>query len=231
MRRVSLFFLVLLLTASCQPSGDTANNDRFEKFESDTTRLTDSEDNETPGVNPEEEDRSEWQNPALVIEKLGNLKGKTVADIGAGTGYFSFRLARQGAQVIAIDIEQEYLEYIDKRQQESMVSPGDYPVETRLSEPDDPLLVNGEADIVLLVNTYTYLSDRISYLEKVKNGMSDEGLITIVDYTSASNPVINDAVTIMDPEEIRRELEQAGFTDVVIDRESLQYQFIITAKK
>ena len=182
-------------------------------------------------VTYEDPDRTKWQNPSLVIDKLGNLADKTVADIGAGTGSFSFRLAREGAKVIAIDIEPEYLEYIDKRQEESIVTPGNYPVETRLSEENDPLLATAEADVVMLVNTYTYLNDRIDYLEKVKRGMSDDGTIAIVDYKDANNPVINDAVIIIDPTTVADELKQAGFSNVVIDRNSLQYQYILTAKK
>ncbi len=53
--------------------------------------------------------RAEWQKPEWVIEQLGDLTGKTVADIGAGTGYFAFRIARKAKKVIAIDIDERFL--------------------------------------------------------------------------------------------------------------------------
>src|SRR5690606_25963163 len=55
-----------------------------------------------------------WQKPDLVLSLLGNLKGKTVADIGAGTGFFAFRIANQGARVIAIDIDPRAIAWIDE---------------------------------------------------------------------------------------------------------------------
>ncbi len=207
--RLSLF-LCFILICSCQSSpGDSTNNEELESFTRDTMLIQTDTLVDDPGVTYEDPDRTTWQNPSLVIDKLGNLKGKTVADIGAGTGYFSFRLAREGARVIAIDIEQEYLDYIDKRQEESIVASGNYP----------------------LVNTYTYLNDPVDYLTKVKKGMAETGMITIVDYKDAKNPVVNNATILVAPERVADELKQAGFSNVVIDRNSLQYQYIITAKK
>ena len=57
--------------------------------------------------------RAEWQKPEKTIASLGPLDGKTVADIGAGTGYFSFPISKQAAKVIAIDIDKRFLDYID----------------------------------------------------------------------------------------------------------------------
>lgn len=53
-----------------------------------------------------------WQKPDLVLNTLGNLENKVVADIGAGTGYFSFRLAMRAKKVIAIDIDKDVLDTI-----------------------------------------------------------------------------------------------------------------------
>ena len=66
----------------------------------------------------ENEDRSAWQKPDEVIALLGDLNGKTVMDIGAGSGYFTFRMAAKGARVIAADVDQRFLDFItEKRKQ------------------------------------------------------------------------------------------------------------------
>ena len=57
--------------------------------------------------------RAIWQKPGLVIEKLGDISDKVIADIGAGTGYFSFRLAPRAKKVIAIEIDEALIKYID----------------------------------------------------------------------------------------------------------------------
>ena len=59
-------------------------------------------------ANFESEDRAAWQKPGSVIALLGDLQGKTVLDIGSGTGYFSFRLADKGARVVAADVDKRF---------------------------------------------------------------------------------------------------------------------------
>ena len=68
----------------------------------------------------EDEDRAAWQKPELVIEKLGDIKGNKIGDIGAGTGYFSFRMVELGANVTAIDVDERFIDFIkDKIAKES----------------------------------------------------------------------------------------------------------------
>jgi 2-polyprenyl-3-methyl-5-hydroxy-6-metoxy-1,4-benzoquinol methylase len=193
----------------------------------DTTRI------EEPSVSrdlPLPGDRISWQNPDLVINKLGNLENKRIADIGAGTGYFTFRLAARGATVVAIDIERDYLSYIDNRKDQlPNLDPGQ--IITRLSKFDDPLLKRNEADIVLIVNTYTFLPDRVKYLTKVHTGIAENGMICIVDYKSREVPVISSETPVIDSETIKNELLNAGFSKIDIDNNSLEFQYIITAKK
>ena len=61
------------------------------------------------------DERDEWQKPDEVITLLGNLKGKTVMDIGSGSGYFSFRLADAGARVICADVDNRFLDVIKEK--------------------------------------------------------------------------------------------------------------------
>jgi len=178
--------------------------------------------------NYEDPDRKSWQNPQLVIEKLGDISGKTIADIGAGTGYFTFRLAPFAQKVIAIDIDSRFLSYIeDKRDQ----SPEEIyqKIEIRLSHPEDPLLKNSETDIVLIVNTFHFINNRIDYLKKVKLGIRDGGKLVIVDFKEGSMPVGPSEDTKISPSMVVDEVMKSGFGDVNIDLTSLQYQYIIIA--
>ena len=108
----------------------------------------------------EDPERVTWQKPDSVIAMFGDLTGKTVAEIGAGTGYFSFRLARQAKKVIAIDIDQRFLDYMNERIGDDSSYAN---VEPRMAAENNPAIQPRETDITLLVNTYHHLEDRINY--------------------------------------------------------------------
>lgn len=173
-------------------------------------------------------ERGEWQNPDLVIRKLGDLKSKVIADIGSGTGYFTFPISRNAEKVLAIDIEQRYLDYIEDRKLELPIEQAEV-IETRITVPDEPNLHANEVDAVLLVNVYYYLDDRVDYMKIVHNALKENGVLVLVDYLPGGLPVgpSNDKPT---PEEVVVILKQSGFEEIDVDKESLQYQYIITAK-
>ena len=176
----------------------------------------------------DEVDRGTWQNPELVIRKLGDLSGKTVADIGSGTGYFTFPISRVAKKVLAIDIEQRYLDYIEDRKLELPVEQANV-IETRLTVESEPNLHSGEVDAVLLVNVYYYLEDRIDYMKIVHNALKKDGILVLVDYLPGDLPV-GPSENKVTPDDVVEILRQSGFQSVDVDTESLQYQYIITAK-
>ena len=172
--------------------------------------------------------RGSWQNPDLVIEKLGDLSGKIVADIGSGSGYFTFPISRVANKVLAIDIEQRYLDYIEDRKLELPIEQADV-IETRLTVEDEPNLHTDEVDVILMVNVFYYLNDRSAYMKIVNNALRENGILVLVDFKPGDLPVgpSGDKVPLG---EVTENLKSAGFTDVSLDLESLQYQYIITAK-
>jgi ubiquinone/menaquinone biosynthesis C-methylase UbiE len=176
--------------------------------------------------NPE---RENWQKPQVVISLLGDLSDKTVADIGAGTGYFSFRLAQKAERVIAIDIDSLLLDYIDHRVSEGRQSEESH-LETRLTTPDDPGLKPQEADIILLVNTYHLLSDRPAYFQKVKACLKPGGKVVVIDFKRGRMPVGPPQEDRISPTQAAIELAAAGLITQGIDSTSLDYQYILTAK-
>jgi SAM-dependent methyltransferase len=178
----------------------------------------------------EDPERVNWQNPDMVLKKMGDIKGKTIADIGIGTGYFAFRIVKNGGNVIGIDIEQRFLDYIEERKSDL---PQDLSnnIVTRLTKPDDPNLNPQEVDWVLIVNTYYILDNRVMYLKKIREGLKSGGKILVVDFKKGDIPVGPTDDEKVPLNQALEELKAAGFRIIDSDMESLQYQYIIVAQK
>lgn len=174
-------------------------------------------------------DRKNWQKPDLVLEKLGTLSGKTIADIGSGHGYFTFLLAEQAKKVIAIDIDQRFLDKIDQRLASEGSSVG-LDIETRLTPPDRPNLETNEVDVVFLVNTYHFIENRTDYFSKVLNGLSRGGRLLVVDFKIKKLPIGPNQEDKVSPGQVVDELVRAGFRNFEVDLESLEYQYIVIAQ-
>ena len=175
-----------------------------------------------------EPERSAWQNPELVIDKFGDLSDKIIADIGSGTGYFTFPMARVAKKVLAIDIEQRYLDYIEDRKLELPIEQAEV-IETRLTVADEPNLHTDEVNAVLMVNVFYYLKNRSDYMRIVNNALSENGLLVLVDFRPG-DMALGPSKDKVSAEEVERILRSAGFTDIQVDQESLHYQYIISAK-
>jgi 2-polyprenyl-3-methyl-5-hydroxy-6-metoxy-1,4-benzoquinol methylase len=175
----------------------------------------------------EDPTRAEWQKPEKVIASLGSLQGKTVADIGAGTGYFAFPIAKQAAKVIAIDIDQQFLDYI-KEKKETQKIVGN--IETRLTTQVSPGLKPGEADLVLIVDTWHHIERRIEYLEELKKCLHQDGVLVIIDFKKVKTPPGPPVELRVAEEQVESELKSAGFTIVSADKSLLPYQYIIKAR-
>ena len=145
---IQIIALTLLSLAACK--WNVQGGDSIDKTPAETESRTGDYENEAEQY--ESADRVIWQKPDLVIQQLGNVDGKVVADLGAGTGYFSRRIAYKGATVIAIDIDPKAILWMEEQKAR-------FPLELRnrliirQAEPNDPKLNPEEVDIVLLVNT------------------------------------------------------------------------------
>ena len=178
----------------------------------------------------EDPGRVTWQNPDMVISKMGDFENRVVADIGTGTGYFALRIVKNGGIVIGIDIDQKAIDYVEERKSELSPEQADR-LTTRLSLPDDPKLRPNETDWVLIVNTYHYIDNRVDYLKKVIRGMKENGKMMIVDHKIGDMPVgPNDSYKVPITLAID-EIKSAGFKILEVDNSSLQYQYIIVAQR
>jgi cyclopropane fatty-acyl-phospholipid synthase-like methyltransferase len=175
----------------------------------------------------EDSARAEWQKPELVIASLGPLEGKTVADIGTGTGYFAFPIAKKAAKVIAIDIDQRFLDYIEQKKRTQKIGAN---IETRLTAPDSSGLKTSEADMVLIVDTYHHIENRIEYFNKLKSDLREGGVLVIVDFKKENTPPGPPLELRVAQEQVESELKSAGFTVVSADKALLPYQYVIKAR-
>ena len=178
----------------------------------------------------ESKDRGIWQKPNMVISLLGDLEGKTVADIGAGTGYFTFRMVPRAKKVIGIDIDQRFIDFMDSVKVRLDERYRDR-FETRLAKVDDPLLRPEEADAVVLVNTYGYIGNRVQYLKTLWKGMAPGGRLLIIDFKKNNLPIGPPDEFKVSLSQAERELLTSGFTIDKVDQDALDYQYIILAEK
>ncbi|MBK7881765.1 MAG: methyltransferase domain-containing protein [Saprospiraceae bacterium] len=177
----------------------------------------------------ESQDRTIWQKPYDIISLLGPLEDKVIADIGAGSGYFSFRFIHQAKKVIAIDIEKELIDMMNA--EKTYYKPDiQKRFEARLATPMDPKLNKGEVDIVFLSNTYSYLTQRVTYLRSLKDKFKNGGQIMIVDFKKKITPIGPDLAHRLAQGDVERELIDAGYEIIHSDDNKLQYQYIIMAR-
>jgi len=173
----------------------------------------------------EDPEREKWQKPDLVIKKLGDIDGKKIADIGAGTGYFSRKLAQKGASIIALDVDDQFLNYINTRSQDSL------DITTRKVPFNSPQLDSAEVNAVIIVNTYHHIENRYEYFRDVWRGIKPGGQLIVVDFKKEKTPNGPPVEMRVGGFKVMRELQKAGFIKVVIDIQTLEYQYIIAAKK
>jgi len=125
--------------------------------------------------------RDDWQHPERVVKTLELEAGDRVADLGAGGGYFTFRLAEAvgpGGRVWAVDVDPDMLGHLA----EEAASRGLPQVETVRAEPDDPELPDGEVDLVFTVNTWHHLADHADYFARVRErDLAPGGRVAVIE--------------------------------------------------
>ncbi len=128
--------------------------------------------------------RARWQQPERVMQSLAIQPGAHVADLGAGGGYFTFRLADAvgpAGKVYAVDIDKGNLDYIAREAR----AQGYTNVETILAKVDDPLLPPHDVDLIFTCNVYHHLQNRADYFKSAARYLNPEGRVAIIDLNKA----------------------------------------------
>ena len=152
----------------------------------------------------EDPKRDENLQPNRIMDILGIKEGSTVADIGAGSGWFTVRAARRvgnGGVVYAIDINSDYLKYIEDRARRESFSN----IRTILGKEDDPLLPPKSIDAVLLLKTYHEVAQPIRLLKRTREAMRAGALLGIIDRNGKGDD------HGLDKDVVIKEAERAGF--------------------
>lgn len=170
-------------------------------------------------------DRDAWQKPDRIMDALGIADGSVVADLGAGGGWLTIRLARRvgpNGVVYAEDIQKEMLEATGRR----VGREGLRNVRMHMGVADDPRLPAGRMDAVIILDVYHEMEDPVTLLRNVKRTLKPSGRVGIIDYKmdgGGPGPPLEERV---DPEAILRDAEAAGLH--VLKRETfLPYQFFL----
>jgi cyclopropane fatty-acyl-phospholipid synthase-like methyltransferase len=152
--------------------------------------------------------RDAWQMPDRVIAALALTPNASVADIGAGTGYFSTRLARAvpGGAVYAVDIEPNMVAHLKTRAAGEQLT-NITPVLASATSPN----LSRPVDLILVVDTYHHIGDRPGYFRSLRSRLAPGGRIAIIDFRKDA-PEGPPAHFRFTPEQIKQEMAEAGYS-------------------
>jgi ubiquinone/menaquinone biosynthesis C-methylase UbiE len=170
-------------------------------------------------------DRDAWQQPSQVMDALGIGDGSVVADVGAGGGWFTVRLARRvgpGGVVIAQDVQRQMIEAIDRRVQRE----GLRNVRLVLGRDDDTRLPPDTLDAVLMVDAYHEVQNRVGLLRSIRAALKPSGRAGIVDFKKDGYGPGPDMDERIEPAEIVRDAEEAGLR-LMAHETFLPFQYLL----
>ena len=166
--------------------------------------------------------RDAWQKPHEVIQALALQPDARVADVGAGTGYFSARLANMlpKARIYAVDIEPDMVRYLEARAKREGLGN----MLALEGKPDDPHLP-AKVDMILLVDVYHHIEDRARYFRRLRLSLRPGGRIAIVDFRLDSPEGPPRAARIA-PETVTAEMKAAGYA-AAAEHDFLPHQYFL----
>jgi len=155
-------------------------------------------------------DREATEQPEKVLDALDIREGSTVADVGAGVGYFTWRLAKRvgpRGKVIAVEVQQRMLDLMA----EDLQRRGITNVEMVLGGVRDPRLPEGSVDLALLVDVYHEFSEPEAMMTGVRRSLKPDGRLVLVEYRGEDPSIPILPLHKMSLEDVRSELEPLGF--------------------
>ncbi len=176
----------------------------------------------------ERPEREEEEATNDVVENMGLEADDVVADIGAGSGYFTFRIAPRvpEGKVLAVDIQPEMLDYLNDKKKRMGVSN----VETLLGDVDDTRLPENTVDAVLLVDAYHEFSHPWEMMRSIYKGLKPGGRVILLEYRAEDPAVQIKPLHKMTEQQAILEMKAAGLKHVET-REFLPIQHFMVFTK
>ena len=218
----SLVILIFFLTSQLLTSVGLAGADSEEEHNSFYSSV--------PTAYMDDPRRIEWQMPDKVVDYLLIKQGDVIADIGAGTGYFSVIFAQRVGKnglVYAVDIDKSMLNYLERRaKKEGLVN-----VKSILTTPNDPLLPKSSCNVIFICDTYLFFENRELYLVHLRDSLKTEGRLAIISFNmKAQIPGAPPRHKMISKELTIQEAKKAGF-DLEADYFFLPYQDFLVFRK
>lgn len=151
--------------------------------------------------------RDEWQKPHEVIQALALKPDAVIADIGAGTGYFSARFANMlpKGRVYGVDTEPDMVKYLaDRAKREGLKN-----LTAVAGKPGDPRLPE-KADLIVFVDVYHHVEERERYFRQLQKSLKPGGRIAVIDFRMDS-PVGPPKNARIEPGRVKDEMKRAGY--------------------
>jgi putative heme-binding domain-containing protein len=172
--------------------------------------------------------RDAQERPEMLLDNLEIPNGSTVADLGAGAGYFTWRLSRRvgpAGKVLAVDIQQKMLDLIAREIRLRRLSN----VQLLLGNERDPQLPEGSLDLILIANAYHEFTEPRSMMSAVRRSLKPNGRVVVIEYAAETNEDPVAGLYTMRLEEIRSEIEGMGFRlDLILDQLPMQHGLVFT---
>jgi arsenite methyltransferase len=170
----------------------------------------------------EDPSRDAWQKPHDVVMALDLKPADTVADIGAGSGYFSRRFALHAGRVYAVDIDEKLLAAVRAKAPANLT--------TIVATPDDPHLPPQSIDLIFFCDVLHHIQNRPAYYPKLAKALKPGGRVVVVDFHKKPLPVGPPPSMKLSGREVIAEFQKAGFA-LSKRLDSLPYQYFLFFEK
>ena len=173
----------------------------------------------------EDPKRDAYQKPQEVMTALGLKPGEIIADIGAGSGYFTFRLAHHvgdKGKVYAVDVSPDMILYINRRIRDLKLNN----VVSILADPDDPLLPDRSVNRFFFSESWHHIENQKKYLSLMKRMLKPGGEIVMIDFHKRDLPVGPPLQMKIAREDLIKQMESNGFR-LAKEHNFLPYQYFL----
>jgi arsenite methyltransferase len=173
----------------------------------------------------EDPQRDAWQKPHEVVQALELRAGEVVADIGAGSGYFTLRFASHvgsAGRIYAVDVSEPMISRITDRVKQAGLTN----VQPVLAPPDDPKLPPAGVDLVFFCDVWHHIDDQAAYLKKLHAALRPGGEVVMIDFQKRDLPVGPPVSMKIAKEDLIAQMKEGAFR-LVREHTFLPYQYFL----